>query len=373
MVNQNTEKSDSLLLNAICTKLFGSIISTIISIMFVLIYSDNYKAIWIVIVLSTTYFLKSLHTAEIIFLSDSKSKYVSKAKVLGVISSFSIKLLLVRYDFSLIYFAIAIAIESFITTCGIIYFYKKTYKSKLIANFNFTTVKKILSESWPIAFSTAAGIMYTQIDKLMLGDLRGMSDVGIYVIYLQLLIVPRFFVSSLNNSYSPYLIKLYKIDIENFEKNAIKILSLNTWVLIWYAAIILFFGNGIIKLFFGHQYLASQFLLLLLCLQLLFWVPSSLRVDYSILVGANKILLGVRLLSLLVNLILNYYFIPIMGIEGAALASLVMIVINDFLANLFFQKTKLYARIYAKSLLLALLQKPLFEILAQLNNKRKNL
>ena len=66
---------------------------------------------------------------------------------------------------------------------------------------------------------------------------------------------------------------------------------------------------------------------------------------------------------------MNFFFIPVWGIDGAAFATLMTQIITNFIAPLLFKKTRAYSKCAANAILLKNIN--IKEISAMINKKRK--
>ena len=77
---------------------------------------------------------------------------------------------------------------------------------------------------------------------------------------------------------------------------------------------------------------------------------SVLRSSHITFEGLGNYLLYSQIIALFINLLLNFTLIPIYGIIGAAISTLVSQLCGLILSNLFFKKLKMFLRIQLKSL-----------------------
>ncbi|MDO8639174.1 MAG: oligosaccharide flippase family protein, partial [Candidatus Daviesbacteria bacterium] len=72
--------------------------------------------------------------------------------------------------------------------------------SKIIPIFDFTYIKKIIAESWPISTTLLLNIIYFRADAFILTSLKSFTEVGIYnvayQIFQSLLVIPAYIMNS---------------------------------------------------------------------------------------------------------------------------------------------------------------------------------
>jgi len=321
--------------------------------------SGDEAIVYMVVVFSTSYLIQSFSVIEVWFQSQLKSRKIVNAKSIGLVFSTLLKVGLILVESPVIYFAYCSVLEATLAMALLVVAYRSSGINIVSWSWNKTYCVGLLSQSWPLAFSTLSGIIYVQCDKLMLGEMASMAEVGIYAVYLQLFLIPRFVFSSLNSSYAPVLINLYEKKTSTFFAQLVKMLSINIWLAIWSIVILCLVGNNLIELLFGDEYVASEEILYWLAASFLLQVPSGLRIDYAVLKGATRILFYLRLVSALINISLNFMLIPILGILGAVISTFFTRLFFDFLINFVVPALRPYSRAYITACIDALAQKPL--------------
>jgi len=212
---------------------------------------------------------------------------------------FSIKLYLVLKGFDLLFIAIAYVLENLFFSLIIIYYFKKNGNnfSNLIfeKKHTFNILKKIIL--FPLmAFAI---IVAMRLDILMISNIIGDRESGIYSSASRLIIMVLF---------SFYMGTLFLI-------------------------FSLFFSKTYLNLF-GKEYLEAlgsfKILSLTIFPALLFnlWIHKQ-----YVLSNYSKILIF-QISTIILNILLNYYFINIFGMKGAALASLTAPTISFIIINI---------------------------------------
>jgi O-antigen/teichoic acid export membrane protein len=95
--------------------------------------------------------------------------------------------------------------------------------------------------------------------------------------------------------------------------------------------IILFFPQFILGLF-GHEFQAGSYAMIVLSVGQLFAAFSGSTVILMNMTGKEKAVLYLLIISVVINLLLNYYLIPVLGINGAAFATSFSTILLNLLA-----------------------------------------
>lgn len=185
--------------------------------------------------------------------------------------------------------------------------------------FNFSYMKTLLKDSWPIAVTLALNVVYFRADAFMISVLRSNSEVGIYNIaysvFQTALVLPTFIM----NAYYPLLLKSFK----EVKKVALILLGLA----LAGTAVTYFLSPFIIALLTGKGFLGSIESLRILSFGFPAFFLSSLLMWVLVTKGKYKSLLIIYLIGLMVNILLNSIFIP----EGSFIAASYITVFSEYL------------------------------------------
>ena len=203
--------------------------------------------------------------------------------------------------------------------------------------------KEIFSYSWPIMFSGIFISLLYWIDSLVIGYYLGVNSVGIYNAAIPIVALFGFaqelfmqlMFPLINREYSKKNFKL----IEEISKQVSKwifILDLPLFI------IVLLFPGAIINILFGQDYLGASNALRILSIGIFISFLIPLLTNLMSMVGKSKILLLNLIIASTINLILNIFLVPKLGIEGAAIATSIVSVIMFLML---FIETKHYASI----------------------------
>jgi len=213
--------------------------------------------------------------------------------------------------------------------------------SNMKAKFELDIIIEMLKYSVPLILAEISGILLTVSDRYMLNFMSSTSEVGVYSLGFKVSNTIRVFIySSVMMAVAP-LIYQY-IDKPNNKRFYSKIMT--------YFAL----GSMIFVLFFS---LFSQELVELLAQNKEFWGASEVIpiLSFSIFFGIlkdssltglnitkkSRIIAGVVLLISMLNILLNYLFIPIWGTTGAAIATLISSFVSFVVFYHFAQKSYL--------------------------------
>ena len=199
--------------------------------------------------------------------------------------------------------------------------------------------KEMLSYSFPLLLSGVFVVIIVWASTIMLGYLRTASEVGIYnaasPTSALLFIIPTAIISL----FLPVITGLYsrnkKMQIKNIYKKVSK------WIFIANFPIMLImfvFSSKIIEILFGAQYAEAGNVLSILSVGCLIYSVSYTSSNILSMIRKTKTILFITTIFVVSNIILNYFLIPILGVNGAALASSSSFLISSILFIFFCYK-----------------------------------
>lgn len=240
--------------------------------------------------------------------------------------------------FNIILLPIILITGSIIRVILLKYFYFKEFKVKLLRVLDFKIIKKIIKESYYIWFSFISYLLYTQLDKMMIKKLLGVSNVGIYSIAIQLSLVLSILIGPFQNSVYPKLMKLYKINYEEYKIYYLRLNTLFTQIYFVLCILSIFVVRKIFPYIFDKSYLPAIGCYSILTISIFFKANGALQTGHMTLKNITKKSCYKTGLGLILNIILNIYFIKKYGIVGAAMATSLTEAFSIFIIDFFIKE-----------------------------------
>ena len=168
-------------------------------------------------------------------------------------------------------------------------------------------------------------IMYS--DKLMLSAMIGVSTNGIYSVGFMVGQVIGMFQNSFNQAWVPWVYKTLKSESEQGKKLLVKYTYIY-FIGILLLVFILWLITPIIYHFIGKSFLSGMVLVLWISLGFAFNGMYKMVSVYFFYLEKTKQLAYVTILVSLLNILLNYLWIPVFGFEGAAFATMTSMLVQ---------------------------------------------
>jgi len=220
---------------------------------------------------------------------------------------------------------IKVIIIAYILGIGVSFFISFLLLNKEFSNKNGElekiSLRQILFVSLPMFLSSSLFMVMSWTDTIMLGMWRTEEEVGIYNIAVRLSMITSFTLGAINSIAAPKFAEFWgKKDLEGLKKVA----QQSTKLIFWTSAPILILYILFPKFFmgiFGKEFREGASALVFLTIGQ--FVNASVgSVGYILqMTDKQKIFQNIILIAAILNIMLNLFLIPKLGIVGAAIAS----------------------------------------------------
>ncbi|RCS69129.1 flippase [Vibrio casei] len=291
----------------------------------------------------------SLLLFDFYFQSIVQSQYVVKSRLIVLLLSSALKLLAIYYQMSLNLFLILVVLEPVFTGL-LLYVFFNVKKNKLIKfKFDSNYAKELFSQSKWLILSGFMAIVYLKVDQIMIGEMLGSEELGIYSVAVRMSEVWYFFPTAIVASFFPKLLKS-RVSYALYEYNLQRLCDSLCWLGIVVAIFITSISSLLINTLYGQEYnFASQVLNIHIWAGVFIFMRALLS-KWLIAEGLLKFSLVTHGIAAVVNVVLNYIWIPQFGILGAAWATLIAYALSSYVVLWINRKTLPMAKIMTKTI-----------------------
>lgn len=186
--------------------------------------------------------------------------------------------------------------------------------------------------AFPLALISGMYIVNQQLDILFLGWLGSAEDIGIYKVVSQMGMFVIFGQQMVRGVMSPEISRYWaKNNLEDLEQLVRYSGKISFCIALFVCAVFFLGGRQLLGLLFGSEYAVGFLAMVILCIgQLINASFGSVGNILSMTGNANSSLMALSV-SMIINCLLNMVLIPIWGLEGAACATTISMVIWNFL------------------------------------------
>ncbi len=210
----------------------------------------------------------------------------------------------------------------------------KTNSDNLIKRNAVLSYKEILSVSFPMLLSSSLIFIMGWTDTIMLGIFSSERVVGIYNVALRISTGVALSLAAVNTIAAPKFAEFWgKKDLKSLENIARQLAKLVFWTAIPVFLILVLFPGQILALF-GSEFKEGVAVLIILSFAQLVNICAGSVGIFLQMTGYQKFHQNVILFGAILNVVLNYLLIPKIGMEGAAIASAVSMIVWNVLFSL---------------------------------------
>ncbi len=249
------------------------------------------------------------------------SKVSSIAGIIAYIVMSAYRIFLLATGKSIEWFAFSNTVDAMILALGLFVVFKKNYSQKL--KFSWKRGKEMLSRSYHFIISGLMITIYMQTDKVMLKHMVDEATVGNYSVAASISTIWVFVLTAVIDSARPYLLDLYTKNKKRFEQGLQCLYTLIIAISVCVALIFTIFGDFLINLLYGDAYSMSGLFLAVLSWSIPFSYIGASRNIFSLSEGLERYEKHMALIGTLMNVILNFVLINLVGAVGAAIATLI--------------------------------------------------
>jgi PST family polysaccharide transporter len=223
---------------------------------------------------------------------------------------------------------------------GVALFYRFLAQRRIAPSWDFVTMRRLLSQSWPMMISAIGLVLYLKIDQVMLGSIADSAQVGLYSAGVKLSEVWYALPMMLMSTLFPAIVRAHETSVEFFEARVTALLELFNGLSICIALVVSLMSGWLVTTLFGSAYDAAGAILSLHVWAAVFVFMGTLTGKWYYLQGIQRWNIFRNFLGAGVNIALNVWAIPIWGAKGAALATLISYMVANFLVDAFVPKAR---------------------------------
>lgn len=260
-----------------------------------------------------------------------QAKLLSKYSAIAMLASYIVvsivQIILLLNHIDIRWFALSFSIDYCIIALILIIIYRRIGKQRL--TFSFDRAKEMLSVSKFYVISALMVTIFNNTDRVMLKLMVGNEATGIYAAAHTCASMTSFIFVAIIDSMRGTIFESRIESDEKFERNLVRLYSIIIYFSLAQCIVVTTLSPLIIRIMYGTAYLNSTVVLQIAIWFSTFSYVGTVRDIWILSEGYQHHLWKINLSGAVLNIILNYFFIPLWGPSGAAIAS----VISQFYTN----------------------------------------
>lgn len=336
----------SILMEFIVSCLSASVIVIIVGAFNV----DDRVKIVVAFLESLSLLFKSTEPIEFWYQANLQSKYTSIVKIIAYTCMNGYRVLLLLTRKSVEWFAFSTSLDMLIIAILYICIFRK--QTEMFFRVKLTLIGSLLKESYHFILSGLMVVIYSQMDKIMIQQFLGEREVGLYSASYTICSLWIFVPTALINSARPLILSEKKECESKYLRKLKQLYSGVFWLSALISVFISIFSKLIMYILYGIEYMDASQTLAIGVWYGTFAVLGSARGIWILAEDKNKYVKYYLIWGAIVNMGLNYVWIPQYGINGAAYATLVTQFFTCLIAPLFYKETRVHTKLVLEAILL---------------------
>jgi len=347
------EERDVYLGTAFWLKLIGGLLALgLLAIAVQFTGNDAMTNLYIFIIGSGLTF-QSFDVVDSYFQSKVLSKYVSIAKLIQLALSSVLKLYFIFTQADLFWFVLVSLIDQVTLALSLAFAYWRQKIGGFWGRFEIGTAKAMLKNAWPLVLSGVAVMIYMRIDQIMIKEMLGEREVGLYSAAVRLSEAWYFVPAIITTSLFPAIVNAKKTSEDLYHARLQRLYTTLVWLAIVIAVLMTFVSDWLVTLLYGDAYKdASQVLVI--------HIWAGVFVSIGVASGSwftsenlQRYAFYRASLGAMINVIFNLLLIRNFGLIGAAIATVIAQSMAAFFFDILTKKTRIVFYMKLKTLYFA--------------------
>ncbi len=301
-----------------------------------------------ILIIGLSYLLYPFQTIDFYFQANLKAKYTVISQQIATVVAALLKIIGMIKGFPVEFFVWLILVELIISTTSQLIIYKFKIVIPKWA-FDKSLAIRMLKESFPIIFTGFFIVIYMRVDQLMIQKMLDTKSVGNFSAAIKLseafYVVPGIIAGSL----FPAIINGLKISREEYLNRMQRLYSVFTLLCVVASLFVIIFSDIIVSVLYGEAYSGTAAVLRVHFCNSIFVFFGVAYSQAFIVEGMQRFTTINTIVGAILNVFLNLYFIPRIGIVGAAIATLIAQFYSGFFCLLLFPKTRVHFKLMIQS------------------------
>ena len=276
------------------------------------------------------------------------SKYMAVVSLIAYVIVSIYQVILLITEKSIYWFALSHTFDVLLISVFLIVIYGKIGKQKL--TFSFSLGKQMLSRSRYYIISSMMVTIFAQTDKIMIKNMLGNEENGYYTTAVTCAGMTGFVFSAVIDSLRPVIFESKRNDQKRFEKNVSILYSIIIYMGLVQSILFTVFANLIISIMYGEAYLLSIPILQIITWYSTFSYIGPIRNIWMLAENKQKYLWIINLSGAVLNVLGNFILIPLIGVSGAAIATVITQFFTNFVMCVIMKPIRPVVRLMWKSL-----------------------
>ncbi len=332
---------DETLGTAFLLKLGGALVSLMLTVGIILVLrpGDTLTHVLVGIIAAGVLF-QAFDVIDMWFQSQMQSKFTVYAKNTVFIVLNLVKLGMILLKAPLVAFAVAGSAEVALGAGGLVMMYRRNGNTIRSWQVSAVRARSLLENSWPLILSDLAIFVQSRIDQVMLGQMLGNKEVGLYSAAARIGEAFNFIPMVIYSSVYPLIVESKQQNVDLYSSRMTNLYRLMFIITFAIGIPVSLLSGPLTHLLFGSAYEGVGLLLSLFVWSRVFTNFGVAKSVYISTENLFKYALVCAIVGTVVNISANYMLIPIYGIVGSIIATNISFTITTFIIDAIYPRTR---------------------------------
>ena len=333
--SKTPEEKDKIIGTAFALKIIFAIITIGLVCLTAWLFEADRFTKWMIMLYSLSMVMNSFSVIRNYFTSLVWNEYIVKTEISRTLIGASIKVLLLLLKAPIIYFFIALLFDTILIAGGYLMSYRRKIDSIWKWRFDKATAMYMIKQSFPLAVSLSAVLIYHRVDQIMVGKMLTNTELGYYSVASRFTEIIMFIPTILAQTITPILVRNYKENFAIYRSKTQQFVNITVWICIIISVVTALLSHWLILYTFGSQYLPATIVLQILAFKSVGDALSATAGNMIIIESIQKYAWIRSVTACFVCVGLNLLFIPRWGLIGTAFASILTYFYAGTFSNIF--------------------------------------
>lgn len=317
------EQKEELLGTSFVLKLLGAFLAIIITIITTFVVEQNPFNRILIITFTASFIFQALNVVSSFFQSRVEAKNNVWAQVGAGLLSSILKIIFIISGANLWWLMLIFTLDAGWQSLLLLLIYRRRGYRLVAWRLRWSLARKIVSTSWLLMLSAAVSFILLRIDQVMIGQILGTVEVGLYAVAVKFVEVWYFVPGIIAASLFPAILNAKKTDINIYQRRLSHFFIFMLALSLVIALVTVILSHYLVVGLFGVEYLPA-----VAVLRVYAWSSVGLFLNWAlyqqlIVEDRLQLIFLSNFAGMIFNIGLNFLFIPRFGIIGAAWSTLI--------------------------------------------------
>jgi len=283
---------------------------------------------------------ETLRVIEYFFQSKVWSKYLVWSQIVALVTVSLCRIVLVQREASLEWFALTYSLDFLIIAVGSVVFYLKGGHRFSDWKFDRQMARNLLIDVWPLIFASVAVSVYMKIDQVMVKWMLGDEANGYYGVAVRLSEMWNFIPVAISASLFPAIVSSKNAGETLYMNRLQWLYDLMVFISVSIAVPMTFLSGFAVEIIFGEDFRPAGHLTSIYIWSSVFVFVGVANSKWIFTENLQKFRMYSYMIAALINVLLNLVLIDLLGLVGAAIATLVAYAYAYYFSLLLRKKTR---------------------------------